>query len=65
MTLPKNTIIGILHKNGYIQDIGQIDKETKQALNSLIRKGIVQKSREPWLGYVLPPKTTYTLIKTS
>ena len=51
-------IIDMINERGYAQDIGQIDKATKKKLESLVRKGILRKSREPW-AMMTVLKTTY------
>ena len=50
----------LAHK-GYIQDIGQIDKDVRKCLDRSVKRGILFKTREQWLGYMGPLKTTWTL----
>ena len=57
--LTKQMVEDRINEPGYIQDIGQIDAETLKALARAVRKGILIKTREPWLGYMPSLKTTY------
>jgi len=59
--LNKQQVQDWINKKGHIQNIGQIDAETKKALDKAVRKGILVKSRIPWLGCMGPLKTTYSL----
>jgi len=59
--LNKQQVQDWINERGYIQNIGQIDTETKKALDRAVRKGKLVKSRIPWLGYMGPAKTTYSL----
>jgi hypothetical protein len=61
--LNKQQVQGVINEKGYIQNIGQIDAETKKALNKATKRGFLVKSRVPWLGCYYPLKTTWTLSK--
>lgn len=45
----------------YVQDIGQIDKDTRKQLAKLVRKGDLKCFRMRWLGCFGPMKTTWRL----
>jgi hypothetical protein len=60
MKMTKEQVQDFINENGFIQDIGQIDKETRKALDKAVRFGLLVKSREPWCG-ISNPKTTWRL----
>ena len=57
----KQMVENCLNNGECIQDIGQIDADTKKALERAVRKGILTKTRESWFGCMLPLKTTYRI----
>ena len=59
--LTKQDVIDDLNSGETIQNIGQIDADTKKHLEKYVRKGILIKTRERWLGCFGPLKTTYRL----
>jgi ribosomal protein S8 len=59
--LTRQQVKDVILSQGYIQDIGQIDDETKKALNRGVKKGQLVKSREPLWGIMAIKKTTYAL----
>ena len=50
-----------LRRGEYIQDIGQIDKETRKQLDKLVKKGMLRKLRMRWLGCWGGLKTTWIM----
>lgn len=45
-----NVIIQQLKKNGYVWDLGQLDKETLSFLNKMLYNGELTRTKEYWNG---------------
>jgi len=50
-----------LNAGEYVQDIGQIDKQTRRQLDKLARQGTLRKFRMRWLGCWGGLKTTWRM----
>jgi hypothetical protein len=51
--------IAMIDENGYVQNIGQMNDQTKRALDRDVKNGLLIKSREPWAMMVAVYKTTW------
>lgn len=56
-----DTILGSLNTGDVVYDIGQIDKETKRALDKMVRGGEVVRTKAlwPWFDAGMARKTAY------
>jgi hypothetical protein len=60
--LTTEQVKALINEDGYIQDIGQISKGDRRALDKAVRAGQLAKTRIPWLGWLGPMKTTWVRV---